>query len=143
MKLRSSWPEVASTMRSFRGRGKLSFGQARLTSVKSMQSRHLPFAICLFDENYFSQPVGVIYFPDNSGLEEFATSSLIAFCLSGVKLLLFCLTGLKEGLTFSLWVMIAGSIPPISSYFQANTSTFCFKKWMRRSLASSVRLDPM
>ena len=72
MKLRSSWPEVASTMRSFRGRGKLSFGQARLTSVKSMQSRHFPFAICLFDENYFSQPVGVIYFPDNSGLEEFA-----------------------------------------------------------------------
>ena len=44
MKLRSSWPVVASTMRSIRGRGKLSFGHARLTSVKSMQSRHLPFA---------------------------------------------------------------------------------------------------
>ena len=44
MKLRSSWPEVASTMRSIRGRGKLSFGQAWLMLVKSMQSPHFPFA---------------------------------------------------------------------------------------------------
>ena len=43
MKLRSSWSAVASTLRSIRGRGKLSFGQARLTLVKSMQSRHLSF----------------------------------------------------------------------------------------------------
>ena len=43
MKLRSSWLAVASTMRSIRGRGKLSFGHTQLTSVKSMQSRHLPF----------------------------------------------------------------------------------------------------
>ena len=42
MKLRSSWPAVASTMRSIRGRGKLTY--ARLMSVKSMQSRHLPFS---------------------------------------------------------------------------------------------------
>ena len=44
MKLRSLWPAVASTIRSIRGRGKLSFGHARLISVKSMQSRHFPFA---------------------------------------------------------------------------------------------------
>ena len=44
MNLRSSWPAVASTMRSIRGRGKLSLGHARLTSVKSMQSRHLSYA---------------------------------------------------------------------------------------------------
>ena len=44
MKLRSSWPAVASTMRSIRGMGKLSLGHARLTLVKSMQSRHLSFA---------------------------------------------------------------------------------------------------
>ena len=31
-----------------------------------------PFDICLFDENHVSQPVGVIYFPDNLSLEEFA-----------------------------------------------------------------------
>ena len=44
MKLRSSWPAVASTMRSILGKGKLSFGHALLILVKSMQSRHFPFA---------------------------------------------------------------------------------------------------
>ena len=34
-------------MRSIRGKGKLSFGHALLTSVKSMQSRHLPFAFLI------------------------------------------------------------------------------------------------
>ena len=47
MKLRSSWPAVASIMRSIRGRGKLSLGHAWLTSVKSMQSCHLPFAFLM------------------------------------------------------------------------------------------------
>ena len=31
----------------------------------------LSFAICLLDENHISQPVGIIYFSDNSSLEEF------------------------------------------------------------------------
>ena len=44
MKLRSLWPAVASTMTSIQGKGKLSFGQAQLTSVKSMQSCNFPFA---------------------------------------------------------------------------------------------------
>ena len=30
------------------------------------------FSICLLDENHISQLVGIIYFPDSSGLEEFA-----------------------------------------------------------------------
>ena len=30
------------------------------------------FAICLLDENHISQPVGIIYFSDCSGLEKFA-----------------------------------------------------------------------
>ena len=51
--------------------------------------------------------------------------------------------GLKEGVTFNLWVITAGSIPPMSSCFKANTSSFCFKKGMRRSLTSSVNLDPI
>ena len=44
MKLRSSWPAVASTMRSILGKGKVSFGHALLISVKSIQSHHLAFA---------------------------------------------------------------------------------------------------
>ena len=45
MKLRSSWPAVASTMRSILGKGKLSFGHALLMLVKSIQSAtcHLLF----------------------------------------------------------------------------------------------------
>ena len=141
MKLRSSWPVVASIIRSIRGRGKLSLGHALLTLVKSMQSRHLPFTF-LTRTALANQPG---YSTSRIALawRSLLTSSLIAFCLSGAKLLLFCLIGLKEGLMFSLCVIIAISIPPISSYFQANTSIFCFKKWIRRSLMSLANLDPM
>ena len=128
-------------MRSIRGRGKLSFEQALLISVKSMQSRHLPFAFLTRTTlaNHSRYSTSLISFAWRSLL----TSSLIAFCLSGAKLLLFYLTGLNGGLTFSLWVITAGSIPPMSCCFQANTSMFCLKKWMRRLLTSSASLDPM
>ena len=141
MKLRSSWPVVASTIRSIRGRGKLSFGHALLRSVKSMRSHHLPFAFLtrttlVNQSGYSTSRIALAW-------RSLLTSSLIAFCLSGAKLLFFFLTGLKEGLMFSLCVITAGSIPPISSYFQANTSIFCFKKWIRGSLTSSANLDQM
>ena len=141
MKLRSSWPAVASTIRSIRGRGKLSLGQALLTSVKSMQSRHLLFAFLKRTTlaNQSGYPTSLIALAWRSLL----TSSLIAFCLSRAKLLLFCLIGLKEGLRFSLCVITTGLIPHISSYFQANMSIFCFKKWTRGSLTSLANLDPM
>ena len=31
-----------------------------------------PFSICLFNENYVSQPVGVVHFLDSLGMEELA-----------------------------------------------------------------------
>ena len=141
MKLRSSWPAVASTMRSIRGRGKLSFGQVLLMSMKSMQSRHLPFAFLTRTTlaNHSGYSTSLTAFAWMS----FSTSSLISFYLSGVKLLLFSLTGLKEGLTVNLWVITAGSTPPMSSCFQANTSMFCSRKRMRGLLMSSTNLDPM
>ena len=100
MKLRSSWSAVVSTMRSIWGRGKLSLGHARLTSVKSMQSRHFSFAFLTSTTlaNHSRYSTSLIA-PTWRSLP---TSSLIAFYLSGAKLLLFCLTGLKDGLTFSL-----------------------------------------
>ena len=52
-----------------------------------------------------------------SAWRSLTTSSLIVFCLSEVKFLHFYLTGLKDGLTFILWVIIARSIPPMSSCF--------------------------
>ena len=125
MKLRSSWPVVASTIRSIRGRGKLSLGQALLTPVKSMQSRHLLFSFLtrttLANQlRYSTSRIALAW-------RSLLTSSLIAFYLSRAKLL-FCLIGLKEGLIFSLCVIIARSIPPISFCFPVNTSIFCFKK---------------
>ena len=100
MKLRSSWPAVASTMRSIRGRGKVSFGHAQLTSLKLMQSCHFPFAFLtsttLANHSGYSTSLMA------SAWRSLPNSSLIAFCLSGAKLLLFCLTGLKDGLTLSL-----------------------------------------
>ena len=117
------------------------FGQALLISVKSMQSRHLPFAFLTRTTlaNHSGYSASLIA----SSWRSLPTSSLIAFCLSGAKLLLFCLTGLKDGLTFNLWVITAGLIPPMSSCFQTNTSMFFFKKWMRRLLMSLASLDPM
>ena len=128
-------------MRSIRGRGKLSFRQALLISVKLMQSRHLPLAFLtrIALANHSGYSTSLIVFAWRS----LSTSSLITFCLSGLKLLLFCLTGLKDGLTFGLWVITVGSIPPKSSCFQANTSMLCFRKWMSGLLMSSASLDPM
>ena len=141
MKLRSLWPAVASTMRSIRGRGKLSFRHALLIFVKLMQSHHLPFAFLTRTTlaNHSGYSTSLIAF----ALSSLPTSSLIAFCLSGVKLLLFCLIGLKDGLTLSLWVITVGSIPPMSSCFQVNTSMFFFRKRIRGLLMSSASLDPM
>ena len=100
MKLRSSWPAVAFTMRLIRGRGKLSFRHARLTSVKSMQSCHFPFAFLtsMTLANHSGYSTSLIA----PAWRSLPTSSLIAFCLSGAKLLLFCLIGLKDGLMLSL-----------------------------------------
>ena len=87
MKLRSSWPAMASTIRSIRGRGKLSFGQARLTSVKSMQSGHFPFSFLMRttlanQSRYSTSRIALAW-------RSLLTSSLIAFCLSGRNFFFF------------------------------------------------------
>ena len=77
----------------------VSFGHARLTSVKSMQSRHLPctFLTSMKLANHSGYSTSLIA----SAQRSLPTSSLIAFYLSRAKLL-FYLTGLNDGLTFSL-----------------------------------------
>ena len=100
MKMRSSWPAVASTIRSIRGKRKLSFGHALLTSVKSMQSRHLQLAFLTSTTlaNHSGYSTSLIA----PAWRSLPTSSLISFCLSSAKLLLFYLTALMDGLMFSL-----------------------------------------
>ena len=141
MKLRSSCPAVASTMRSILGKGKLSFGHALFMSVKSIQSRHLPLAFLtsttLASHSGYSTSLIALAW------RSLLTSSLMAFYLSGAKLLRFCLTSLKDGLVFNLWVIIAGSIPPMSACFHAKMSLFCLKNCVRRPLRSFASLEPM
>ena len=91
---------VASTMRSIRGKGKLSFRHALLRSMKSMQSRHLQFAFLM--STTLASHLGYSTSLITPAWRSLPTSSLIAFRLSDAKLLLFFLTGLKDGLTFSL-----------------------------------------
>ena len=116
MKLRSSWPAVASTIRSIRGRGKLSFGHALFTSVKSMQSHHFLFAF--LTRTTLANQLGYSTSRMALAWRILLTSSLITFCLSAAKLLIFYLTSLKAGLMFSLCVITTGSIHLISSTFR-------------------------
>ena len=52
------------------GKGKAIF-QASLVNIGKVNAES-PLSISLLDENHISQPVGIIYFSDSSGLEEFA-----------------------------------------------------------------------
>ena len=87
-------------MRSILGKGKLSFGHALFMSVKSIQSRHLPFAFLTSTTlaNHLGYSTSLIA----PAWRSLPTSSLMAFCLYGAKLLRFFLTGLKDGLVFNL-----------------------------------------
>ena len=109
--------------------------------MKSMQSRHLSFAF--LTSTTLASHSGYSTSLIAPALRSFPTSSLMAFCLSGAKLLLLCLTGLKDGLTFSLCVITVGSIPPMSACFHAKTSSFCLKKLVREFLRSFVSLELM
>ena len=61
-----------------------------------------PLAICFFNEYDVGQQLRILYSLIALARRSLPTSSLMAFCLSGAKLLFFCLIGLKDGLTFSL-----------------------------------------
>ena len=63
---------------------------ARSVDVSEVDAES-PLSVCFFDKYNVGQPFRIFHPSDYSRLEEFATSSLIAFCLSGAKLLLFVL----------------------------------------------------
>ena len=92
---------------------------------ESIQSRHLPFAFLTSTTlaNHSGYSTSLIA----PAWRSFPTSSLMAFCLFGAKLLRFFLTGLKDGLVFSLCVITTGSIPPMSACFHVKKSLFCLK----------------
>ena len=95
MKPRSSWPAeelVASSGVYYEvnsGDGKAVF-RASPVNIDKINAES-PFTIRLFDENHISQPVGIIYFSDSSGLEEFADlfiDRLLPFWVEASSLLL-------------------------------------------------------
>ena len=51
------------------GQGKAIF-QASPINIAKVNAKS-SFSVCLLDENHISQPVGIIYFSNSSGLEEF------------------------------------------------------------------------
>ena len=51
------------------GQGKAIF-QASPVNIGKVNAES-PFSICLLNENHISQPIGIIYISDSSGLEEF------------------------------------------------------------------------
>ena len=114
---------------------------ALFMSVKSIQSRYLPLAF--LTSTTLASHSGYSTSLIAHAWRSLPTSSLMAFCLSGAKLLRFCLTGLKDGLVFNLWVIIAGSIPPMFACFHAKISLFCLKNCARRLLRSFASLEPM
>ena len=136
MNVKSSLPAVDSTSRSMWGRGKLSFGQALLRSVKSTQMCHLPF---FFMTTGLASHSGYRTSTIDPTLSNRSTSSLTAFDRSGPNLRCLCRIGSKVGSTLSSCVTIFGSIPFMSSVFHAKANTFFFNKVMILSLMWSER----
>ena len=141
MKDKCSFPAVALTNRSMCGKGKLSFGQALLRSVKSTQARHFPFFF-LTTTGLASQS-GYLTSVIDPTLSSLSTSSLTALARSGPGFRLFCQTGLKVGSIFSSWQAMLMSIPGMSSAAQANAQRFFFRQVMSLVFKGSWRLDPI
>lgn len=141
MKLRVWWLVVKSTRVLILERGKLSLGHALLILVKSTHILHFSFSFCIITT--FASHSGHWIPLMNQVLSSFLTSSVMAWFLSGVKLLFFCLTGFVVGLTWSRCITSRGSIPGMSSYVQVNTSWLSIKKLYNYFLDSSNRSDPI
>ena len=61
-----------------------------------------PLAICLLDENHISQPVGIIYFSDSSGLEEFVDLFVYRLLPFWGETSSFLFNGFEEGTDIQL-----------------------------------------
>ena len=102
-----------------------------------------PFFVCLLDENHISQLVGIIYFSDTSGLEEFVDLFVDRLLPFWGKTSSFLFNRFEGGNDIKLVGDNCRVNSPMSSCFRANTSTFCLKKQLSRSLTSSAYLHPI
>ena len=104
-----------------------------------MQSRHFPFAF--LTSTTLASHSGYSTSLIAPACRSLLTSSLMAFCLSGAKLLLFCLIGLKGGLTFSLWVITVGSIPPNPQAIPIDLDTIATAQATKNPLPTAPSTD--
>ena len=141
MKESSSCPAVASTSRSMCCNRKLSFGQALLRSVKSMQTLH--FSFLFFTTTGSASQSGYWTSRMEPVFRSLSASSFTALAHSGPSFLHFCLTGLNVGSTFRSWEVMLMSIPGMSAADHANVLIFCLRKDKRSFLTLGGRSFPM
>ena len=122
----SLFPEVDSTRRSICGNGKLSFGQALFSSVKSTQTLHLPFFF--LSTTGFASQLGYFASVMEPILNSFSTSAFTASACSRPNVLLFCLTCLNIGSTLSSCTTIWTLTPGMSFGDQAKVLTLSLRK---------------
>src|SRR3954467_9424090 len=124
-----------------RDKGNGSLGQALLTSVKSMQSLHFPFA--LRTTTGLANHVGWSTPLTKPAASIFLISSVMNSCLSRTCFLTFCLTGRTWGQT-ARWCSITFlGTPGMSDACHANTSTFARRKVTSSPSYLLLRAEPM
>src|SRR4051812_11532554 len=129
------------------GKGNGSLGQALLTSVKSMQSLHFPFA--LRTTTGLANHVGWSTPLTRPAASNFMISSAMNSWHSTACFLTFCLTGRARGQT-ARWCSITFlGTPGMSDGCQANTSTFARRKvtsalsYLGSRVALMVKVPPV
>ncbi|GMH17416.1 hypothetical protein Nepgr_019257 [Nepenthes gracilis] len=136
MKLSSSCPDVESTSRSILGKGKLFFGQALLTFVKSTHILHFP--LIFFIKTTLEGQSGYWTYLINPASNNFFTSSRMAINFSIEWFLRFCLTGFLFRSRPNLWIITRSEIPSMLAGVHAKILAF-----RRRNVISSSRSTPV
>src|SRR4051812_233375 len=123
------------------GKGNGSLGQALLTSVKSMQRLHFPFALStttgLANHVGWSTPL------TKPTASNFLISSVMNSCLSRACFLTYCLTGRAWGQTTRWCSTTFLGTPGMSDACHANTSTFARRKVTSSPSCLLLRAEPM
>ena len=86
-----------------------------------------PLAICFFDEYDVGQPLMILYLPDRPCMEKLVDLLVYGFLSFWSEASPLLLDRLEGWANVSLWVIAAGSIPPMSACFHVKTSLFCLK----------------
>jgi hypothetical protein len=126
MKDKASWSAQSSIMWSIKGIGKLSLGQARLRSRKSIQTRIVPYFLLtrMGLETHDVYAMGYM----NPVVRNFSISALMATNLDGCNGHCFCRIGVISGHVSIRCSTIEGSRLGISVYDQEKMSWYSWNR---------------